>query len=122
MNEIITWCDGTCGLSPAEHERQHPDPYKVLRDQIAEQIGAPAADLALSVIAEHPVLTIRPFYPTQDSYDAACRAASLKQEMLEEVRRLHGKPRTDRYGSGCVQCSIVWPCPTAKAVGITDPR
>lgn len=41
--------------------------------------------------------------------------------MLDEVRRLHGHPRTERRNSGCISCGIVWPCPTAKAVGVTTP-
>lgn len=44
--------------------------------------------------------------------------------LLAEVRRLRAavtaaatvrarhKRRTERHGSGCVQCGIVWPCPT----------
>lgn len=122
MTEINTWCDGTCGLSPEEHEREHPNPYVVLRDQIAEQIGGEAADAALAIIEEHPSLTIRHFAPTQDAYDAACRALNTQQEVIAKVQGLHGKPRTDQYGSGCIQCGIVWPCPTAKVVGIRDPR
>lgn len=32
------------------------------------------ADAALAVIERDPVLEIRPYYPTQHAYDAACRA------------------------------------------------
>lgn len=79
----IVFCDGTCGLSPTDHARQHPDPLIVLRDQLAATIGdaivlrsSPRhiADAVLADIAAHPVLTIRHYAPTQDAYDAACRA------------------------------------------------
>lgn len=36
--------------------------------------------------------------------------------VIERVRKLHHGPRTERHGSGCVQCGIVWPCPTARAL------
>ncbi|MCQ0011954.1 hypothetical protein [Actinomadura madurae] len=82
----------------------------------------------LGQIEAHPSLTIRHHAPTKDAYDAACRAleehrerANTAEGIVEQVKRLHGKPRVDRYGSGCVQCGIVWPCPTACAVGITAP-
>ena len=32
---------------------------------------------------------------------------------LARVKAMH-KPRTERHGSGCVQCGIVWPCPTYR--------
>lgn len=35
---------------------------------------------------------------------------------LGKVRDLHGKPRTERHGSGCVHCAIHWPCPTYRLV------
>ena len=31
---------------------------------------------------------------------------------VTKLRAMH-KPRTERHGSGCVQCGIVWPCPTS---------
>lgn len=43
--------------------------------------------------------------------------------LLAEVRRLRAvldaalakhKPRTERHGSGCVQCGTVWPCTTYR--------
>jgi len=34
---------------------------------------------------------------------------------VDRVRAMH-KPRTERHGSGCVQCGIVWPCPTSRAL------
>lgn len=40
--------------------------------------------------------------------------------VIQRVRSLHSGPRTERHGSGCVQCAICWPCPTALAVGWRD--
>ena len=41
-------------------------------------------------------------------------------EQVKHGRELHGRPRIDRHGSGCVQCGIVWPCPTFIALGGTE--
>ncbi|NEA22621.1 hypothetical protein [Actinomadura bangladeshensis] len=139
-NNEIVWCDGTCGLSPEEHAAQHPHPMTVLRAQmeaaVREQLPACAAPAVaealvgevLEQIAAHPSLTIRHYAPTKDAYDAACRAleehrgrADAAEGIVEKVKRLHGKPRVDRAGSGCIQCGVLWPCPTALAVGITAP-
>ncbi|MCQ0011953.1 hypothetical protein [Actinomadura madurae] len=38
-NNEIVWCDGTCGLSPEEHDRQHPHPMTVLRAEMAAPSG-----------------------------------------------------------------------------------
>jgi hypothetical protein len=46
--------------------------------------------------------------------DTAPLAAALYT--LGKVRDLHGKPRTERHGSGCVHCAILWPCPTYRLV------
>lgn len=127
----VVWCDGTCDLAPEEHAREHPNPHDVLRERLVNivnatlALGASGETVTAAVLAEievHPVLEIRPSYPTQDAYELACATLNQRITQLDEVKRLHGKPRTDRYASGCVQCGIVWPCPTAKAVGITDPR
>lgn len=86
----ITFCDGTCGLSPAEHERQHPNPLTVLRDDLAGVIGrtmilrtstTEIADAVLAAIEDHPSLTIRHYAPTQDAYDAACRALEKHRQV-----------------------------------------
>ena len=38
-------------------------------------------------------------------------------EMVNQVREKHRGPRNPaRYGSGCIQCGLVWPCPTYKIV------
>lgn len=38
------------------------------------------------------------------------------EAVIARVRQLHSGPRTGRHGSGCVQCGIVWPCPTRRAL------
>ena len=38
------------------------------------------------------------------------------EAVIARVRQLHSDPRTERHGSGCVQCGIVWPCPTRRAL------
>lgn len=142
ITEVVT-CDGTCGLSPADCANLHPDPMTALKAQMVEtvrqRLGGKVelfphtaeflVDGMLEQIEAHPALTIRHYAPTRDAYDAACRAlekhrarADEAEAAVTEVQRLHGKPRTARYGAGCIQCGVLWPCPTAKAVGITDPR
>lgn len=128
----VVWCDGTCDLSPEDHAHQHPHPMDVLRGRLIEVVrnvietdqahGVPIVDAILAEIDAHPVLEIRPYRPTQDAYDRVAASYNKYRDQVSEVKRLHGKPRTERYGAGCVQCGIVWPCPTGKAVGITDPR
>jgi hypothetical protein len=63
-------------------------------------------------------------YPTAWAYEQACKARNKHQEradaaeaLIAGVRATH-KPRTERHGSGCVQCGIVWPCPTFKALDV----
>jgi hypothetical protein len=34
------------------------------------------------------------------------------RRLLTVIAKEHGHPRTDRHGSGCVSCGLVWPCPT----------
>lgn len=128
----VVWCDGTCELSPADHEREHPDPHAVLRAQLIETVQQRLGDQTelfphaaeflvdgvLADIEAHPVLEVRPYYPTKDAYDAACRALEEKQTVIDGVAARHSGPRTERYGSGCVQCGLLWPCPDAKAVGL----
>ncbi|MEV0114657.1 hypothetical protein AB0H77_15595 [Streptomyces sp. NPDC050844] len=40
--------------------------------------------------------------------------------IVERVRALHRGPRAERHGSGCVQCGILWPCPTARILDGTE--
>ena len=56
-------------------------------------------------------------YPTAWAYEQACKALRRKTDVLDQVRAMHRK-RTERHGSGCVQCGIVWPCPTYKALEV----
>jgi hypothetical protein len=39
---------------------------------------------------------------------------------VARVRQLHGRPRTERHGSGCVGCGVVWPCPTLRALDAVE--
>lgn len=68
---------------------------------------------------------------TADALDARAEfgAADLMREMatrittlettLATTQALH-KPRTERHGAGCVQCGILWPCPTYKALATPE--
>ncbi len=51
-----------------------------------------------------------------DAWEETNVQAGRDQRLIAEVRAMH-KRRTERHGSGCVQCGIVWPCPTYKALG-----
>lgn len=59
-------------------------------------------------------------YPTAWAYEQACKALHQKTDAIDQVRAMHRK-RTERHGSGCVQCGIVWPCPTYKALDVPGP-
>ncbi|MEV4174008.1 hypothetical protein [Nonomuraea sp. NPDC049709] len=66
-------------------------------------------------------------YPTQWAYDQACAAlethrarADAAEAINDRIAQLHGGPRTERHGSGCVQCGILWPCPTKRALDGED--
>lgn len=42
-----------------------------------------------------------------------------REQLLDVVRQvssLHHGPRTERHGSCCVHCGLVWPCPTVQIV------
>jgi hypothetical protein len=39
----------------------------------------------LTAIAEHPVVEIRPYYPTQDAYDAACAALEKHRQRADQA-------------------------------------
>ncbi|MFE9099787.1 hypothetical protein [Actinomadura geliboluensis] len=51
--------------------------------------------------------------------------ASVADELAEaraqvkRVREMHRR-RVDRRGAGCIQCGIVWPCPTYTALDGTE--
>lgn len=53
-------------------------------------------------------------------YNAMHLRATNAESVIATVRATH-KPRTERHGSGCVQCGIVWPCPTYKALTVEEP-
>jgi hypothetical protein len=42
-------------------------------------------------------------------------------DVVARVRAMH-KPRTERHGSCCVQCGIVWPCPTSRVLDEAAPE
>lgn len=44
-----------------------------------------------------------------------------KHRNLHKVQALHHGPRTERHGSGCIHCGIVWPCPTIRALDAEIP-
>ncbi|MGI5223545.1 hypothetical protein [Actinoallomurus sp. CA-142502] len=66
------------------------------------------ADAALLAVEEDPILEIRPYYPTQHAYEAACRALANHRERADRYRALateilshitqHGHP-----GEACVR-------------------
>lgn len=56
-------------------------------------------------------------YPTAWAYEQACKALNRKTDVIDQVRAMHRR-RTERHGSGCVQCGMVWPCPTYKALDL----
>ena len=41
--------------------------------------------------------------------------------VLARVKAMH-KRRTERHGSGCVQCGILWPCPTYRELDAAEPE
>lgn len=53
--------------------------------------------------------------------DEALKEMREARAELDRVRDMHGRPRTDRHGSGCIHCAIVWPCPTYLAAGGVRP-
>lgn len=66
-------------------------------------------------------------YPTAWAYEQVCKARTKHQEradaaeaVIAAVRAKH-KRRTERHGSGCVQCGIVWPCPTYRELAAVEP-
>ena len=44
------------------------------------------------------------------------QSTDMAETVIARVRQLHSGPRTERHGSGCVQCGILWPCPTRRAL------
>ena len=59
--------------------------------------------------------------PLAARINAELAAGQEAQATLDRIRAMH-KRRTERHGSGCVQCGIVWPCPTYKATNVTASR
>lgn len=49
--------------------------------------------------------------------DEARAERDLALNTLQQIQDMHGRPRTDRHGSGCIHCAIAWPCPTYLAAG-----
>ena len=149
--ETVT-CDGTCGLSPADCANLHPDPMTALRAQIGEAIATwagarmticehtqlieygAAAEAVLATIEAHPALTIRHYAPTQDAYDAACKALekhraradeaeaeaerlTARMEVLAErykaTSRIHN---LDQASETCTTCRTAYPCRTLRVL------
>jgi hypothetical protein len=52
--------------------------------------------------------------PLAARINAELAAGQEAQATVDRIRAMH-KRCTERHGSGCLQCGIVWPCPTYKA-------
>ncbi len=88
-----------------ESERQH---YKAGLRRADEHVNAMSEELKRYADGkETPVLW--------SVYNAMHLRAANAESLIATVRATHRK-RTERHGSGCVQCGIVWPCPTYKAL------
>lgn len=93
------------------------------------------ADAVLALIEEDPVLEIRPYYPTQDAYDAACyalekhrkraneaeadrdRAREIAVALEQQVARVQGMHvRAAGISEWCAHCEEQYPCPTLRAL------
>jgi hypothetical protein len=61
------------------------DPGSILPRVDGETVSNWSARAVLAVIDEHPVLEIRPYYPTQDAYDSACRALEKHRARADEA-------------------------------------
>jgi DNA repair ATPase RecN len=46
-----------------------------------------AADAVLDAFDAHPVFEIRPYYPTEHAYDAACKALQKHRQRAEQAER-----------------------------------
>lgn len=102
--------------------RVHPDDAEAFAALIKE---AQRRQTELRRECDLAVAHDRQPYPTAWAYEQACKARTKHQEradaaeaVIAAVRAKH-KPRTERHGSGCVQCGIVWPCPTYRALDVT---
>ncbi|GAA0969894.1 hypothetical protein GCM10009555_017820 [Acrocarpospora macrocephala] len=94
-----------------------------LRQRIADTIGQnmilrrPVEQIAADVLALPELRQLREDLETETNVAQRLTAINRRLEVrLARVRALHKGPRTDRPGSGCVQCGIVWPCPTSRAL------
>jgi hypothetical protein len=90
----VTTCDGSCGLPPDEHDREHPDPMDVLTGRLIDIVndklgigarGETIVNAILAEVADHPTLEIRHYAPTQDAYDRACAALEKRRRELAEA-------------------------------------
>lgn len=91
-----------------------------------DAIEAKAAELRQKIDKKNPWPHDNESYWTAEGWKTGTRNALDKlhvEALLAEVRRLRAeldaalakhKPRTERHGSGCVQCGTVWPCATYR--------
>lgn len=83
----------------------------------------------LTAIEEHPVLGIRPYYPTQDAYDATCRALEKHRKRADQAEASIARVHDVHYSitregkQWCNACSSITghhymphPCPTIRAL------
>ena len=101
----------------------------VAHERTRDSLGAVLAPLVQQLRRDRDsaIAHDRQPYPTAWAYEQACKALRKHQERAErlasilvDVRAKH-RARTERHGSGCLQCGIVWPCPTYKMLGEVEP-
>jgi hypothetical protein len=99
------------------------------REHDEESVTNWSARAVVAAFDAHPLLEVRRYHPTTSAYEGADRAvwkhrkrADDAESKLKQIRDQHGRPRTDRHGSGCVHCAILWPCPTYKLATVEAGR
>lgn len=104
------WCMYQEGIDPKELARAALAVVQPELDKLTEE-------------RDQAIAHDRQPYPTAWAYEQACKAlethrtrADAAEAVIAGVRAKH-KPRTERHGSACVQCGIVWPCPTYTDLG-----
>jgi len=83
---------------------EHADAIERLLVAYRLAVGAPAPDGQGALHRAHVSLAAQ---------------AGSDQAKLAKLRSMH-RPRTERPESCCVQCGIVWPCPTSGVLGDGD--
>ncbi|MGI5223549.1 hypothetical protein [Actinoallomurus sp. CA-142502] len=88
----------------------------------ANRTGTPEQRHPVSLMLADTVLrVVRPCTCDGDPIECTHETARAQAEArLERVRHRHRGPRTDRHGSGCIGCGLIWPCPTYLDVTEAD--